>query len=334
MLADARAGIGVRTLEQRIDAVADAKRQKLHARAVIEIGQPGPERLIVSGDVIPPAFVAIVDRLRRWAVLQFLGLGREEDVADIGLEAAGRVGVDEGVAQKLVQQHGHGDVRMFCQRVAQSQGAMGGQLDHETLGQRLDAVFLILLGLGGLAADGDDRALDGRRIGLIAPGRLAIGLGLGLILGADITAVDRQRAVDVEADEGAGDCDVGLIVADRTVLEGLQGLLDFAETLIDRVGQLVGLGIFRFDPVIFLAQRFAGRTLLVGQIDRGAGKLTQAVVVAVGEAHRDLDPLPAFLGDLIGGGFQLLRHHTVEQDGVLQPTAVVGLEEIAQHDPA
>ena len=157
-------------------------------------------------------------------------------MADIGLEATGRVGVDEGVAQKLVQQHGHGDVRMFRQRVAQRQGAMGGQLDHETLGQRLDAVFLIVLGLGGLAADGDDRALDGRRIGLVALERLAIGLGLGLILGADITAVDRQRAVGVEADEGAGDCDVGLIVADGAVLEGLQGLLDLAETLIDHVG--------------------------------------------------------------------------------------------------
>ena len=39
-----------------------------------------------------------------------------------------------------------------------------------------------------------------------------------------------------ETDEGAGDCDVGLIVADGAVLEGLQGLLDLAETLIDHVG--------------------------------------------------------------------------------------------------
>jgi hypothetical protein len=94
------------------------------------------------------------------------------------------------VSLKLVQQHGHGDVRMFRQRVAQRQGAMGGQLDDEPLGQRLDAVFLIVL--GRLAADGDDCTLDGRRIGLVAAGRLGIGLGLALVLGTDIAAVDRQ----------------------------------------------------------------------------------------------------------------------------------------------
>ena len=151
-------------------------------------------------------------------------------------------------------------------------------------------------GLGGLAADGNNRALDGRHIGLVAIESLAVGLGLGLILGADITAVDRQRAVGVEADEGAGDRDIGRIVADRAVIESVQSLFDLTETLIDCVRQLVSLGIFRFDPVIFLAQRFAGRAFLVGQIDRGAGEFTQVMVVAIGEAHRDLDPLPAFFG--------------------------------------
>jgi hypothetical protein len=118
--------------------------------------------------------------------------------------------VDEGVADKLVQQQGHRDVRIFRHRVAQREGAMGRQLD-DPLGQRLDAVFLIVLGLGRLAADGDDCTLDGRRIGLVAAGRL--GFGLGLVLGTDIAAVDGQGAVGVEADEDARDGDVGWIVA-------------------------------------------------------------------------------------------------------------------------
>jgi hypothetical protein len=41
------------------------------------------------------------------------------------------------------------------------------------------------------------------------------------------------------------------------VLEGVERLFDLAETRVDLVGQLVGFGIFGFEPVIFVAQRLA-----------------------------------------------------------------------------
>ena len=65
-----------------------------------------------------------------------------------------------------------------------------------------------------------------------------------------------------------------------------------------------------------------------------AGKLAQAVGVAVGKAERDLDPFPAFGGDLVGCRLQLLGDQPVEQRDILQPAAIVGLEQIAQHDAA
>jgi hypothetical protein len=59
-----------------------------------------------------------------------------------------------------VQQRRHRDMRIVGERVAQRERAMGGQFDHQPLGQRLDDVVLVLLRLGRLAADGDDGALD------------------------------------------------------------------------------------------------------------------------------------------------------------------------------
>jgi hypothetical protein len=65
--------------------------EQIQARAVVEIGEPVPQRLVVGGNVIAPALVPLGDLLAPRAVLQILGLGGEEDViADAGLEAAGR----------------------------------------------------------------------------------------------------------------------------------------------------------------------------------------------------------------------------------------------------
>ena len=54
------------------------------------------------------------------------------------------------------------------------------------------------------------------------------------------------------------------------------------------------------------------------------------VRVAVAEIDRDLDPLPAFGGDLLGFGRQLLGGQAIEQGDVLEPTAIVVLEQVAQ----
>ncbi|MFK4490076.1 hypothetical protein ABIA45_005154 [Bradyrhizobium sp. USDA 336] len=86
-----------------------------------------------------------------------------------------------------------------------------------------------------------------------------------------------------------------------------------------------------FELGIFGLERLDGCLLFGGEIGRYAVQLAQATSMAVGEVDRDLDPLPAFSGDRFRLRLQLLGDQTVEQSNVLEPTAVVGLEQVAQH---
>ena len=70
---------------------------------------------------------------------------------------------------------------------------------------------------------------------------------------------------------------------------------------------------------------------LNGEIGRFAFEPAQPVIVTVGEARGDLDPLPTFGSDLLGFGAEPLGDKTLEQGDVLEPAAAVFLEEIAQH---
>ncbi|MDR6336360.1 hypothetical protein GGQ86_004859 [Xanthobacter flavus] len=56
--------------------------------------------------------------------------------------------------------------------------------------------------------------------------------------------------------------------------------------------------------------------------------------MAIGEVRRDLDPLPAFAPDRVGLNGELLRHHAIDEGHILQPAAVVPLEQVAQHRAA
>ena len=58
------------------------------------------------------------------------------------------------------------------------------------------------------------------------------------------------------------------------------------------------------------------------------------MVVAIRKGHGRVDPGPAFRGDGVGLEFQLFRDQPVEKRRILEPAAVVALEEIAQHDAA
>ena len=51
---------------------------------------------------------------------------------------------------------------------------------------------------------------------------------------------------------------------------------------------------------------------------------------AIGELGVDLDPFPALGTDRFGLFGQFLVHHDVEQGGILQPAAIVLLEQVAQ----
>ena len=55
--------------------------------------------------------------------------------------------------------------------------------------------------------------------------------------------------------------------------------------------------------------------------------------MAVGEVGRDLDPLPTFGADRLGSIAELFRDQPVEQPDILQPAAIVALEQVA-HDHA
>ena len=235
-----------------------------------------------------------------------------------------------------------GDMRIVRHGVSQRQGPMGGQLGHQTIRKRTDRLVLLgglRVGAGRRTADGDDGPLHGA---LRAGDRhLAAAFGLAtrdrfnrrLVLGPDEAALDAQRALAVDADEDAGTGDLGRIVADGPVFECRHGGLDLAEALIDLVRQFVGLGILRLKGVLFGLERGKAGVFLVGEFDSLAGQAAQAGGVAVGEVASDRDPFPPLGAQRFGLGLKLLDHQPIEQSRVLQPTAIVMLEEVA-HDHA
>ena len=74
-----------------------------------------------------------------------------------------------------------------------------------------------------------------------------------------------------------------------------------------------------------------GRTLLIRHRCRIAGQGPQAVAVAVGQVKCYLDPLPALNRNRLSLGLKFVRHQPIEQGRVLQPTAIIALEEVMQH---
>ena len=56
--------------------------------------------------------------------------------------------------------------------------------------------------------------------------------------------------------------------------------------------------------------------------------------MAVWQVRDRLDPFPALCGQFCGHGLELCRHHLIQKSRVLQPTAVIALEKIAQDHPA
>ncbi len=144
--------------------------------------------------------------------------------------------------QHEVVQHRHkSNRRIGCQSIAQCQGSVCSQLGDEPIRQRLDRVVLLFVRFGRRAANGDDGARDG---GVAFPSLHGVAIvrrtsgGVNdrcFVLGPDVTAIDPQRAIVVDADEDARPRDVGRIVDGWPGLEGGQRRLDFSEPLIDLV---------------------------------------------------------------------------------------------------
>ena len=170
MLRNAVPAVGIGLLVERIDAVAHAMRQQCYAAGLVEAGDPIPQGLVISRDIAGPAVMPLANGARRRAVFQRLVLNGKEDMPNRRLQRAGGAAVLEGVGDQLVQQRRHRDVRIVGQSVAKGQRAVRGQLGGESIRQWLDRVVLVLLGLGRLATDGDDGALDDRLGRITSPG--------------------------------------------------------------------------------------------------------------------------------------------------------------------
>src|SRR3546814_14738858 len=105
-------------------------------------------------------------------------------------------------------------------------------------------------------------------------------------------------------------------------------------SLIVLVRQLVGSFIFGLVLLRLGVERFDRRLFLGREIEWLALQFAQTAGRVVGEADRDLDPLPPFGRDRLGRGLQLLRDQPVEKCCVLQPAAIVGLEQVPHDDAA
>jgi hypothetical protein len=84
------------------------------------------------------------------------------------------------------------------------------------------------------------------------------------------------------------------------------------------------------EPIQFLGQGLVGGLLVGREFGAFAHDPTQAGGVAVGEVQRGIDPAPALGCDLLGRCAELRGGEAVEQGRVLQPPAVVGLEQVAK----
>src|SRR3546814_14566757 len=87
--------------------------------------------------------VLVLDRLGRRNVGESRRLRAEARALRRDLQARLRDGVIEAIEAERVEDRDEGGVGIARQRVAQRQRAMGRQLGDETVGQRLDTIFLL-----------------------------------------------------------------------------------------------------------------------------------------------------------------------------------------------
>ena len=157
---------------------------------------------------------------------------------------------------------------------------------------------------------------------------------LDLILWTDEATGDTEAALGVDADERAGPRHLGGIVDHRPIVERLQRRLDLTETPIDALGQLVGLAIVSLELGLLGSQRFNNCLLVSGEFGGLSVQLAKAMRMSEREIDGGRDPFPALRANPLSLRLELFRDEPVEQRDILQPAAIVGLEQIPQHGPA
>src|SRR5690606_11681016 len=142
----------------------------------------------------------------------------------------------------------------------QREGPMGGQFHDQPLGQRLRRAVVVIVGLfrtdrlttrsdDGAASRGRQRFPAGTTNITPLPHRiysitiLDRGLFARLILGPDITAIDRKAAVPIQRDEDTRARDLARIVDQRPLLERLHRRLELTEPVIDLLRVFVLTGV-------------------------------------------------------------------------------------------
>ena len=155
-----------------------------------------------------------------------------------------------------------------------------------------------------------------------------------LVLRPHIAALDMQAAVGADADEDAGTRDLRRIVDHGPILKLAHRRLDLAQACVDLLRDFLGVSVLLLQLVQLRLESVARFGLLLRQRHLLAAQPAQPIGVAVGEVGGDLDPLPSLGADALRLPLQLCGDQPVEQRRVLQPAAVVGLEQVAQDDAA
>ena len=154
--------VAVGRLIKRIDRGRCAMREQRSLLFPIKRGEDPPEVTFVLGKAGLPPIVPGVDGFRRCALLQAGRRSGKRRCPDRYFQTTARRGEAIECRQHKIVQHGlEGDGRVVCQRIAQRQRAMCGQLGDQPIRQRLDRVVVLLLdGFGWRAANGDNRTFD------------------------------------------------------------------------------------------------------------------------------------------------------------------------------
>ena len=138
----------------------------------------------------------------------------------------------------------------------------------------------------------------------------------------------------IKRDEDARAPDLGRIVDQRPLLELFHRRLELTKPGVDLLGVFVLAGVFLFQRTILGEERSVGRAFLVCHRRGITGQTRQTAAVAIGQVGRDLDPLPAIASERLGLRLKLLGYQPVEHGRALEPTDIIALGEIAQHDTA
>ena len=210
---------------------------------------------------------------------------------------------------------------------------MRRQFHDEAVGERLQAIVFLFRLVAGIRGRSVVDVLLVRRVDPIDL-VLSVGFDGRFILGADIAALDTQAAVMADADEDAGHGDFIRLEADGTLLQGFHRRFDLAEPGVDIFRELLGVGVIVLKLIVFGFQCVEVRDLVLAHRLGLADDPAQTVGMAVGKVRADLDPFPALGADRFRMGFELFIDEFRKQASVMEPSAVVGLEEIAKDGAA